>query len=229
MLFFIKVGASIKTRPKVEPNYPTGSRYLVFAEGHHASVGRISRGEDVWGVVGPLHAVVELRELTHRQRGPNVCFNKANEEVSRAYSSHADLLLVTVLTDSASRKPEPSRTCVCVCVSHLRRVNAEVLKRIKSDEDVSNISVNLQLIISPLEVADYRLLRERRETCHKQDRSDRYSAEINTAEPTSSKNSRFTRSSSGQLSIMRVLRVLILSCLREAKDTIRPQKSGHRM
>lgn len=110
-------------------------------------------------------------------------------------------------------------------MSHLRRVNAEVLKRIKSDENVSDISVNLQLIISPLEVADYCLLRERKETCYKQHRSDRYTSEINTAELTSSKNSRFTRSSSGQLSIMRVLRVLILSCLCEAKDTIMPQKA----
>lgn len=74
----------------------------------------------------------------------------------------ADLLLVTVHLLKESKTPEN------VCVSHLRRVNAEVLKRIKSDEDVSNISVNLQLIISPLEVADYCLLRERRETCYKQ-------------------------------------------------------------
>lgn len=48
-------------------------------------------------------------------------------------------------------------------MTHLRRVNAEVLKRIKSDEDVADVSVNLQLIISPLEVADYCLLRGRRE------------------------------------------------------------------
>lgn len=113
-------------------------------------------------------------------------------------------------------------------MSHLRGVNAEVLKRIKSDEDVSNIGVNLQLIISPLEVADYCLLREKRETRYKPQWSDRYTAEINTAKLTSSKNSRFTRSSSGQLSIMRVLRVLILSCLYEAKDTVMPQKGVNR-
>lgn len=94
----------------------------------------------------------------------------------------ADLLLVTVhLMDSASRwrilgSPEN------ICVSHLRRVNAEVLKRIKSDEDVSDVSVNLQLIISPLEVADYRLLRERRETYYKQHGSDRCTAETNAGE-----------------------------------------------
>lgn len=115
-----------------------------------------------------------------------------------------------------------------ICVSHLRRVNAEVLKRIKSDEDVSNVSVNLQLLISPLEVADYRLLRERRETYYKQHGGDRCTAEIKAAKLTSSKNSRFTRSSSGQLSIMRVLRVLILSCLRETKDKIMPQKAVKR-
>lgn len=111
-------------------------------------------------------------------------------------------------------------------MTHLRRVNAEVLKRIKSDEDVSNVRVNLELIISPLEVADYCLLREGRETWHKQPRPDQYAQEINTAKLTSSKNSRFTRSSSGQLSIMRVLRVLILSCLHEAKDTLKLQKAG---
>lgn len=49
--------------------------------------------------------------------------------------------------------------------------------------------------------------------------------EINTLNLTWSKNSRFTRSSSGQLSIMRVLRVLIRSCLHEAKDMIMPQKA----
>lgn len=49
--------------------------------------------------------------------------------------------------------------------------------------------------------------------------------EINTLNLTSSKNSRFTRSSSGQLSIMRVLRVLIRSCLYEAKDMIMLQKA----
>lgn len=48
--------------------------------------------------------------------------------------------------------------------THLRRVQAEALERIKSDEDVSNVGVNLELVISPLEVADDCLLRERRET-----------------------------------------------------------------
>lgn len=32
--------------------------YLVFAESHHALVGCISSGKDVWRVVGPLHTVV---------------------------------------------------------------------------------------------------------------------------------------------------------------------------
>lgn len=66
-------------RPKLEANHPKRSHggYLVLAEGHHASVGCISRGEDVWGVVSPLHAVVQLRELPHRQRGLNVCVNQS--------------------------------------------------------------------------------------------------------------------------------------------------------
>lgn len=49
------------------------TRYLVLAEGHHASVGCIGRGEDVWRVVSSLHAVVELGELTHPE-GTKVCF-----------------------------------------------------------------------------------------------------------------------------------------------------------
>lgn len=37
--------------------------YLVLAERHHASVGCIRSSKDVWRVVGPLHTVVQLREL----------------------------------------------------------------------------------------------------------------------------------------------------------------------
>lgn len=42
--------------------------------------------------------------------------------------------------------------------TNLGRVDAEVLERVESDEDVANVSVNLQLIVPLLEVADYRLL-----------------------------------------------------------------------
>lgn len=173
----------------------------------------------MWGVVSPLHAMVQLRELTHRQKGLNVCFHECWSTLL-IWRERGRSVACDCTSDGLSGTLENVR------LSHLRRVNAEVLKRIKSDEDVPNISVNLQLIISPLEVADYCLLQERRETCYKQHRSDRYAAAINTAKLTSSKNSRFTRSSSGQLSIMRVLRVLILSCLCEAKDKIMPQKAG---
>lgn len=37
--------------------------YLVFAERHHALVGRIRSSKDVRRVVSSLHAVVQLREL----------------------------------------------------------------------------------------------------------------------------------------------------------------------
>lgn len=43
--------------------------YLVFAESHHGPVGCVCSGKDVWRVVSPLHAVVQLRELTGRQTG----------------------------------------------------------------------------------------------------------------------------------------------------------------
>lgn len=35
-------------------------RYLVFAERHHAPEGSVCRGEDVRGVVGTLHSVIQL-------------------------------------------------------------------------------------------------------------------------------------------------------------------------
>lgn len=116
-------------------------------------------------------------------------------------------------------------------ITNLGRVDAEILERIESDEDVTNISVYLQLVIPLLEMADYCLLQEKKKHIqHQQDCTlDRsMHDEINTLNLTSSKNSRFTRSSSGQLSIMRVLRVLIRSCLREAKDMIMPQKAVKR-
>ncbi len=115
-------------------------------------------------------------------------------------------------------------------ITNLGRVDAEILERIESDEDVAHVSVHLQLIIPLLEMADYYLLQERKKTphtWHQQDCTlDRSMHDVvNTLNLTSSKNSRFTRSSSGQLSIMRVLRVLIRSCLYEAKDMIMPQKA----
>lgn len=39
------------------------TKYLVFAECHHAPVGSISSSKDVWRVVSPLHTMVQLREL----------------------------------------------------------------------------------------------------------------------------------------------------------------------
>lgn len=47
-------------------------------------------------------------------------------------------------------------------ITNLGRVDAEVLERIESDEDVTNISVHLQLIIPLLEMADYSLLQKRK-------------------------------------------------------------------
>lgn len=44
------------------------------------------------------------------------------------------------------------------CITYLGRVDAEILERIESNEDVTNISVHLQLVISLLEMADYYLL-----------------------------------------------------------------------
>lgn len=114
-------------------------------------------------------------------------------------------------------------------ITNLGRVDAEILERIESDEDVTNVSVHLQLVIPLLEMADYYLLQKRKKThtWHRKDCTlDRsMHGVINTLNLTSSKNSRFTRSSSGQLSIMRVLRVLIRSCLYEAKDMIMPEKA----
>ena len=117
---------------------------------------------------------------------------------------------------------------MCDCLkTNLGRVNAEILKRVESDEDVTDISVHLQLIVPLLEMADYCLLQTRNNTWHQEHCTLDQSMydEINTLNLTSSKNSRFTRSSSGQLSIMRVLRVLIRSCLYEAKDMIMPLES----
>lgn len=52
-------------------------------------------------------------------------------------------------------------------ITNLRRVDVKILERIESDENVTNISVNLQLIISLLEMADYCLLRKRKKNAHK--------------------------------------------------------------
>lgn len=46
--------------------------------------------------------------------------------------------------------------------SNLGRVDVEILERIESDEDVTNISVHLELIIPLLEMADYCLLQTRK-------------------------------------------------------------------
>lgn len=43
-------------------------------------------------------------------------------------------------------------------IHHLWRVYAEALERVESDEDVTHVGVNLQLIIPLMEVADYCLL-----------------------------------------------------------------------
>lgn len=63
--------------------------YLVFAEGHHALIGRIGSGEDVGGVVGPFHTVVQFRKLRGRrisvvteEFSPTIC--RAEREQPRA-------------------------------------------------------------------------------------------------------------------------------------------------
>lgn len=42
--------------------------------------------------------------------------------------------------------------------TNLRRIDAEILKRIESDEDVANISIDLKLIVPLLEMTDDYLL-----------------------------------------------------------------------
>lgn len=104
-----------------------------------------------------------------------------------------------------------------VLVTDLRRVDAEILEGVESNEDVADVGVHLQLFVPLLQVPDDRLLQEEggRESgvvrrLHPIDAQ----REISALNLTSSRNSRFTRSSSGQPWMMRVLRVLIRSCLR---------------
>lgn len=78
--------------------------------------------------------------------------------VSVGYTCVGDLSRCDCTCGAVSLLSEATGAVEDTYVTHLRRVNAEVLKRIKSDEDVADVGVNLQLIISPLEVADYCLL-----------------------------------------------------------------------
>lgn len=68
--------ASVRESPARWSRTPLQTRYLVFAGRHHAPVGCIGRGEDVRWVVGPLHAVVELRELTRAERDVKAHFRE---------------------------------------------------------------------------------------------------------------------------------------------------------
>lgn len=76
------------------------------------------------------------------------------------------------LKKSVMKHPELISTLYSFCLSfhikllvlkkhlstNLRRIDAEILKWIESDEDVTNVSVHLKLIVPLLEMTDYYLL-----------------------------------------------------------------------